>query len=105
MPTVNSLKALAGSSLEVFHLRSCPVADLKPLATLQSLTLVSLQDLPAVDLAPLAALPHLRDLHLGSIAEPTDLSPLAQTGHRLQIHLFGTTTVGNPGPLIKIKKN
>ncbi|HWR47449.1 MAG TPA: hypothetical protein VN327_07545 [Pseudonocardiaceae bacterium] len=95
---------LAGSALESFDLASCPVTDLEPLGTLQSLTKVGLQSLPAVSLTPLAILPYLRELFLNNIEEPVDLSPLAQTGHRLQVRLLNTAIVGDYGPLVKIRK-
>ncbi|MGH3849493.1 MAG: hypothetical protein ACRDR6_15160 [Pseudonocardiaceae bacterium] len=104
MPTATSLQALAGSALEVFDLGSCPVADLEPLGTLQSLTQVWLRSLPALNVAPLAMLPHLRELYLIDMEEPVDLSPLARTDHRLRVHLHNTATMGNPGPLVKIRK-
>jgi hypothetical protein len=104
VPTVTSLGALAGSSLVDLTLSDCPVADLEPLATLQSLTEVWLLDLPAVNLAPLATLPHLRELHLTRIEEPVDLSPLTRTRHRLHVELWNTSTVGTAGPLVKIRR-
>ena len=53
---------------------------------------------------PLASLPHLRELRLMDINEPVDLSPLAQTDHRLRVELRNTPTVGEPGPLVKIRR-
>ncbi|MDQ3601402.1 MAG: hypothetical protein M3408_09175, partial [Actinomycetota bacterium] len=76
---------MAGSSLQAIDLADCPISDLAPLATLQSLTRVWLQDFPAVNLAPLATLPHLRELHLARIKEPVDLSPLTRNDHRLRV--------------------
>jgi len=64
VPTVTSLQAVAGSSLQEIHLADCPITDLTPLSTMQSLTRVWLRNFPAVDLAPLDALPHLRELML-----------------------------------------
>ncbi|MGH3906320.1 MAG: hypothetical protein ACRDTE_19390 [Pseudonocardiaceae bacterium] len=104
MPTVTSLEALAGSALESFSLQSCPVTDLAPLGTLPSLEWVWLGRLSAVNLAPLAMLPKLRELHLENMEGPVDLSPLARTVHRLRVHLRNTATVGDPGPLVKIRK-
>jgi hypothetical protein len=104
MSTATSLAVLAGSALESFDLASCPVTDLEPLGTLQSLAVAVLQNLPAVTLAPLNTLPHLQELCLLNVEEPIDLSPLAQTDHRLQVRLRGTATVGDPGPLVKIRK-
>jgi len=103
-PTVTSLNVLAGSILEEFTLCSCPVLDLEPLVTVLSLEWVWLGDLSAVNLAPLAMLPKLRDLHLMEMREPIDLSPLAQIDHRLRVYLRDTATVGDPGPLVKIRK-
>jgi len=40
VPTVTSLQAVVGSSLQEINLADCPITDLAPLATLQSLTLV-----------------------------------------------------------------
>jgi hypothetical protein len=60
--------------------------------------------LPEISLAPLAGLPHLRKLNLIYMKEPVDLSPLAQTNHPLQVRLRNTATVGDPGPLVKIRK-
>lgn len=57
-----------------------------------------------MDLVPLAALPHLRDLYLTGIEEPVDLSPLARVDHRLRVELRNTSVVGDPGPLVKIRK-
>ena len=86
------------------NLAGCPVADLKLLATLQSLTRVGLLRLPAVNLAPVAALPHLRELMLADIDEPVDLSPLARIHHRLRLELWNTSTVGTASPLVKIRR-
>jgi len=105
VPTVTSLEAVVGSSLQEIHLADCPISDLAPLATLQSLTRVWLQDFPAVDLAPLATLPHLRELRLTGIDEPVDLSPLAPMDHRLRVGLWNTFTVGTAGPLVKIRRH
>ena len=102
--TVTSLEAVAGTSLQEINLANCPITDLTPLATLQSLTRVWLRDFPAVDLAPLSTLPHLRELMLLDIDEPVDLSPLAGIHHRLQIELRNTPTVGAAGPLVKIRR-
>jgi hypothetical protein len=104
VPTATSLDALAGSGLQQINLADCPLTDLAPLATMQSLTRVWLRDFPAVDLAPLAALPHLRVLFLLEIEEPVDLSPLARTHHRLWVELRNTSTVGAAGPLVKIRR-
>lgn len=103
--TATSLEALTGSALKSFDLGSCPVTDLEPLATLQSLTKVRFERLSAVDLAPLATLPHLRELYLSDISEPVDLSPLAGIDHRLRLNLHDTATVGDPGSLVKIRKS
>ena len=103
-PTVTSLDALARSSLQEINLVDCPIADLAPLATMQSLTRVWLRDFPAVDLAPLATLPHLRELMLLDINEPVDLSPLARTEHRLRVVLWNTSTVGTAGPPVRIRR-
>ncbi|HEX2297300.1 MAG TPA: hypothetical protein VHH34_02075 [Pseudonocardiaceae bacterium] len=102
--TATSLEALTGSALESVDLDSCPVTNLEPLATLQSLTKVQFERLSAVDLTPLATLPHLRDLHLIDMAEPIDLSALAGINHRLRLHLHDTATAGDPGSLVKIRK-
>ena len=105
VPTATSLDALAGSSLQEINLADCPITELAPLATLQSLTRVWLRDFPTVDLAPLATLPHLRELRLAGIDEPVDLSPLARTHHRLRVELlWNTSTVGTAGPLVKIRR-
>jgi Leucine-rich repeat (LRR) protein len=104
VPTVTSLDALAGSTLTILNLADCPITDLEPLGTLRSLTEVWLQQLPGLSLAPLASLPRLRELTLGSMKEPVDLSPLAQTDHRLRVELRDTLAVGDPGPLVKIRR-
>jgi NACHT domain-containing protein len=104
MPTVTSLDVLAGSSLESFELRDCPVVDLEPLATLRSLKRVLFQDLLTVNLAPLAALPHLGQLELIDIEAPVDLSPLAQKDHRLRVEVRNTSTGGTAGPLVKVRR-
>ena len=103
--TVTSLEAVAGSSLREINLADCPITDLEPLATLQSLVRVWLRDLPAVNVAPLATLPHLRELRLTRIEEPVDLSPLAlRASHRLWVGLSNTFTVGAAGPLVKVRR-
>jgi hypothetical protein len=104
VPTATSLEPLAGSSLVDFQLHDCPVTDLEPLTTVHSLKGLWLEHLPAVNLAPLATLPHLRELTLDAIDEPVDLSPLARTGHRVQVHLHGVASVGDPGPLVRVRK-
>ncbi|MGH3899863.1 MAG: NACHT domain-containing protein [Pseudonocardiaceae bacterium] len=104
VPTVTSLDALAGSTLIHLRLDDCPVTDLEPLGTLQSLTKVGLHRLAGLNLAPLASLPQLRELTLKDMNEPVDLSPLAQTDHRLQVELWNTATVGEPGPLVKVRR-
>ena len=104
VPTVTSLDAVAGSSLHEINLADCPITDLTPLSTMQSLTRVWLRDFPAVDLEPLATLPHLRELNLMNVDEPVDLSPLARIDHRLRVELWSTSTMGNAGPLVKIRR-
>ncbi|MCA1703195.1 MAG: hypothetical protein LC808_07945, partial [Actinobacteria bacterium] len=104
VPTCTSLDAVAGGSLQEINLADCPITDLAPLSTMQSLTRVWLRQFSALDLAPLVMLPNLRDLHLLDMEEPIDLSPLAQVDHRLRVHLRDTATTGNPGPLVKIRK-
>lgn len=104
VPTVTSLDALAGRALESLGLGDCPVTDLAPVGTLQSLTRVQLQRLPNLNLAPLASLPQLRELTLADMTEPVDLAPLAQTDHRLRVVLGNTSTVGDPGPLVKTRR-
>ncbi|MDQ3273459.1 MAG: NACHT domain-containing protein, partial [Actinomycetota bacterium] len=104
VPTATSLDALARSSLQEINLADCPITDLAPLATLQSLTRVWLRDFPAVDLAPLATLPHLRELYLIDLEQPVDLSPLARTDRRLRVELRNTSTVGKSGPRVKIRR-
>ncbi len=104
VPTITSLDALAGRALEHLDLEDCPITDLAPLGTLQSLTDVRLRELPGLNLAPLASLPHLRELMLMDITEPVDLSPLAQINHRLRVELWNTPTVGEPGPLVKVRR-
>jgi hypothetical protein len=104
VPTATSLEALAGSSLQNITLVDCPIVDLSPLATLQSLKTLYLQGIPAVDLAPLVMLPHLRELSLTDINEPVDLSPLAQTDHRLRVALRNTSTAGSVSPLVKVRR-
>jgi len=104
VPTVTSLDALAGSALVYLTLGDFPITDLAPLGTLQSLTRVSLGQLPNLNLAPLASLSQLRELILGDMNEPVDLSPLAQTDHRLRVRLLSTSTVGDPGPLVKTRR-
>jgi hypothetical protein len=101
-PTVTSLDALAGNTLDFLDLDDCPITDLEPLGTLQSVTCVWLRRLATLNLAPLASLPRLRELTLTDMNEPVDLSPLAQTDHRLRVKLWNTPTVGDPGPLVKI---
>lgn len=66
---------------------------------------VRLQLLPSLDLAPLASLPQLRELILMDMNEPVDLSPLAQTDHSLRVELWNTPAVGEPGPLVKIRRH
>ncbi|MGH3801347.1 MAG: NACHT domain-containing protein, partial [Pseudonocardiaceae bacterium] len=105
VPTVTSLDTLAGRTLEYLNLGDCPVTDLEPLRTLHSLTRVSLRQLPGLNLAPLASLPQLRELTLADMNEPIDLSPLAQTDHRLRVDLWNTPTVGEPGPLVKVRRH
>ena len=104
VPTVTSLDALAGSTLEFLHFADRPITDLAPLGTLRSLTRLWLRRLPGLNLAPLASLPRLRALTLGDMNEPVDLSPLTRTDHRLQVELWNTPTVGYPGPLVKIRR-
>ncbi len=104
VPTATSLDALAGSTLIHLDLNDCPVTDLEPLRTLQSLRSVSLRRLPGLNLAPLASLPHLSELKLTDMNESIDLSPLAQTGHSLRVEPRNTSTVGEPGPLVKIRR-
>jgi NACHT domain len=104
VPTVTSLDALTGRALEYFVLDDCPVTDLGPLGMLQSLTQVELRRLPNLNLAPLASLPQLHKLTLKDMNEPVDLSPFSQTDHRLQIELRNTRTVGEPGPLVKVRR-
>jgi Leucine-rich repeat (LRR) protein len=104
VPTVTSLDALAGSTLESLHLTDCPIIDLEPLGTLRSLTEVSLRELPGLNLAPLASLPRLRELTLMAMNEPVNLSPLAHVHHRLRVELWNTPTVGDPGPLVKVRQ-
>jgi hypothetical protein len=104
VPTVTSLDSLVGRTLEHFLLDDCPVAGLEPLGTQQSLTEVWLQCIPNLNLAPLASLPHLRKLTLVDIKDAVDLSPLAQTDHRLRVQLRDTPTVGDPGPLVKVRR-
>ncbi len=104
VPTVTSLDALVGSTLNYLDLDDCPITDLEPLGMLQSLTRVLLRRLPGLNLAPLASLEHLRELTLIDINEPVDLSPLAQMDHRLRVELWNTPTVGEPGPLVKVRR-
>lgn len=104
VPRVTSVDTLTGRELEYLSLNDCPVTNLESLSTLQSLTQVQLRRFPSLNLAPLASLPHLRDLTLADINEPVDLSPLAQTNHRLQLEVLNTPTVGEPGPLVKIRR-
>ncbi len=72
--------------------------------SLQSLKELLLRQLPGLNLAPLASLPQLRELTLIDINEPVDLSPLAQMDHRLRVELWNTPTVGEPGPLVKVRR-
>ncbi len=102
--TVTSLDALAGGTLDFLSLADCPITDLGPLGTLQSLTHVVLRRLSGVHLAPLVSLSQLRLLMLTDMNEPVDLSPLAQTDHRLRVELWNTPTVGEPGPLVKVRR-
>lgn len=88
--------------MQLFELGSCPVANLAPLATLQSLKRACLQRMPAVNLTPLVML--RCDLYLMFMEEPVDLSLLARTDHRLRVHVRNTATVGDPGHLVKIRK-
>ena len=104
VPTATSLEVLTESLLESIELYDCPVTDLQPLATLQSLKRVWLRRLPSLNLAPLASLPHLRELMLTDIDEPVDLSALARTHHRLRVELRNTSPVGAAGPLVKIRR-
>jgi hypothetical protein len=59
---------------------------------------------PALNLAPLVRLPHLQELFLLDIDEPVDVSSFVRLSHRLRVHLRDTATVGNSGPLVKIRK-
>ncbi|MGH8625698.1 MAG: NACHT domain-containing protein, partial [Gammaproteobacteria bacterium] len=104
VPTVTSLAALAGSTLDHLDLADCPITDLEPVGALQSLTAVELQRLPGLNLAPLASLQHLRELTLVDMNESVDLAPLAQINHRLQVELRNTHSVGEPGPLVKVRR-
>lgn len=104
VPTATSLEALAGSGLQEVDLVDCPITDLTPLATMQSLKRALLGRFPTVDLTPLATLPHLRELGLLNIDEPVDLSPLARTDHRLRVDLLNTSTVGAAGPRVKTRR-
>jgi len=104
VPTITSFDMLAGRTLHLLDLDNCPITDLEPLGTLQSLTQVRLRRIPGLNLAPLASLPHLRELVLANMNEPVDLSPLAQTDHRLRVELRNTPTVGEPGPLVKVRR-
>lgn len=104
IPTVTSLDSLADRALESFSLEACPVTDLQPLATLPSLRQVTLWQLPGLNLAPLALLPQLRELRLLHMNEPVDLSPLAQIDHRLRVELQDTSALGEPGPLVKVRR-
>ncbi len=70
----------------------------------QSLKELELERLPAVDLTPLAAVRQLRELTLRDMNEPVDLSPLVQVDHRLRVELWNTPTVGEPGPLVKVRR-
>lgn len=63
-----------------------------------------MRHIPSLNLSPLDSLPHLRKLALMDINEPVDLSPLAQTDHRLRVELWDTSVVGDPGPLVKIRR-
>ncbi|MGH3887627.1 MAG: NACHT domain-containing protein [Pseudonocardiaceae bacterium] len=103
--TATSLHALAGSTLKYLNLDDCPITDLEPLGTVQSLERVLLRRLPDLNLAPLASLPRLRELMLVAMNEPVDLSPLAQMDHRLRVDLWNTPTVGEPGPLVKVRRH
>ena len=104
VPTATSLEPITGNLLQKITLDACPLTDLGPIATFQSLRELKLYHFPTLrDLAPLTALPHLRDLYLSFIEEPVDLSPFAQMDHHLRIHLRNTRTVGQPGPLIKVR--
>ena len=105
VPTATSLEVLVGSSLERINLNNCPVANLEPLAMLQPLKTLRLQRMPALNLAPLSSLPQLRELTLTDMNEPVDLSPFAQTDHRLRVELWNTPTVGEPGPLVKVRRH
>ena len=105
VPTATSLDVLAESALMSFHLESCPVTNLDPLGTLRSLNRVWLQQLSTISLAPLATLPHLQELDIFDMEEPVDLSPLALTDHRLRVRLLDTEIIGDPGPLVTIRKN
>ena len=104
VPTVTSLDALAGSSLDLVEFDDCPVTDLEPLGTLPSLTKVWLRRLWRLNLAPLVSLPQLRELKLVNMNDFVDLSPLAQVGHRLRVEVWNTPTVGEPGPLVKVRR-
>jgi NACHT domain len=103
VPTVTSLDTLAGRTLHILDLGDCPITDLAPLGTLQSLIDVRLRRIPNLNLAPLASLPQLRELALIGMNEPVDLSPLAQADHRMRVELWNTPTVGDPGPLVKTR--
>lgn len=104
IPIVASLDALTGSTLNCLDLNDRPITDLAPLGALPYLATVWLRWLPGLDLAPLASLSHLHDLKLVNMKEPIDLSPLAQTGHRLRVELWDTPTVGEPGPLVQVRR-
>jgi internalin A len=104
IPTLTSLDALADSTLDYLNLADCQVTDLEPLGALHSLTRVWLRQLPSLNIAPLASLPQLRELTQMNMNEPVDLSPLAQTDHRLRVELKNTLTVGEAGPLVKVRR-
>ncbi len=85
--------------------------DLSFLAACPSLTSVFLPGCTALsDLSGLVSASRLREVNLADAKHPLDLdgpvnlSPLARTDHRLRVHLRNTATVGDPGPLVKIRK-
>lgn len=63
-----------------------------------------LRRLADLHLSPLTLLQQLRELTLVDMNEPVDLSPLAKMDYRLRVELRNTPTVGEPGPLVKVRR-
>lgn len=76
---VTDISGLGGLPLEELNLTGNHIADLSPLAGMDTLNKLVLSQNPVEDLAPLAALPALGELDI-SRTNVADLSPLAASG-------------------------